>query len=117
MSTKFQDSIAMMQSEIAIPRQNGEPVFKEPWESRAFGMVVALCNQGKYPWDDFKERLIAEINEADCKQRQDDSADFNYYQYWSKAFEKLLVEKGFLKETDLQDRKTEFKSGKRQEVF
>ncbi|WNZ26621.1 nitrile hydratase accessory protein [Leptolyngbya sp. NK1-12] len=106
-----------MQGVAAIPRQNGEPVFTAPWESRAFGMVVALCNQGKYPWDDFKERLIAEIKVADCKQEQISEAEFHYYEYWSTAFEKLLISKGILTKAEIQARKAEFRAGERQEVF
>lgn len=115
--TKLDKSITMMKGTTAIPRQNGEPVFTSPWESRAFGMVVALCNQGKYPWNDFKERLIAEIEVADGKQEQIAEAEFHYYEYWSTAFEKLLVTKGVLTEAEIQARKAEFKSGERQDVF
>lgn len=116
MTVKLDNSIITMQGVAGIPRQNGEPVFTEPWESRAFGMVVALWTQSKYPWDDFKERLIAEIKVADCKQEQT-REEFKYYEYWSTAFEKLLITKGILTDTEIQIRKAEFKSGKRQEVF
>ena len=48
----------------AIPRRNGEPVFNEPWESRVFGAAVALCERGLFEWDEFRDRLIAEIASA-----------------------------------------------------
>src|SRR5215217_2112708 len=48
----------------AAPRKNGELIFAEPWEGRAFGMALAL-NEGRcYPWEDFRRRLIAQIAEA-----------------------------------------------------
>ena len=45
----------------APPRRNGELVFEAPWESRAFGMAVALCEQGLFEWEEFRRCLIAEI--------------------------------------------------------
>jgi nitrile hydratase accessory protein len=69
----------------ALPRSNGELVFSEPWESRVFGMAVALCNQGGYSWDEFREQLIAEIGAAGGEDEQD------YYGRWLAAFENLLI--------------------------
>ncbi|MDT7620396.1 MAG: hypothetical protein QOF99_1297, partial [Pseudonocardiales bacterium] len=36
----------------APPRSNGELVFAEPWESRAFGMAVTLFDAGAFRWPD-----------------------------------------------------------------
>jgi nitrile hydratase accessory protein len=72
----------------AIPRCNGEPVFNEPWESRVFGMAVGLCERGFYDWDEFRERLIAEISSADA--RHEDSA---YYERFIRVLQRLMVEK------------------------
>lgn len=43
----------------APPRSNGELVFAEPWESRAFGMAVTLYDAGVFTWPDFQAALIA----------------------------------------------------------
>ena len=45
----------------APPRANGELVFAEPWESRAFAMAVALCEAGMFTWPQFQAALIARI--------------------------------------------------------
>ncbi|MFC7642380.1 nitrile hydratase accessory protein [Streptosporangium lutulentum] len=45
----------------APPRSNGELVFAEPWESRAFGMAVALHEAGVFTWPRFQAALIARI--------------------------------------------------------
>ena len=45
----------------APPRSNGELVFAEPWESRAFAMAVALCEAGVFTWREFQGALIARI--------------------------------------------------------
>ena len=45
----------------APPRTNGELVFAEPWESRAFGMAVTLYEAGLFTWPQFQAALIARI--------------------------------------------------------
>lgn len=45
----------------APPRSNGELVFSEPWEGRAFGMCVALLERRGLTWDDFRPHLAAQI--------------------------------------------------------
>ena len=50
--------VALMRGETALPRKNGELVFEAPWQARAFGMAVALAQQGRYAWDDFRCQLI-----------------------------------------------------------
>lgn len=41
-------------------------MFDEPWQAHTFAIVVKLCEDGAYPWDDFRDRLIAEIGVADA---------------------------------------------------
>jgi len=76
-------------SPAAIPRRNGEPLFNEPWESRVFGIAVALSERDFYTWDEFRERLIATIAAADA--RGDHSS---YYVRFLSALESLLAAKG-----------------------
>jgi nitrile hydratase accessory protein len=97
---------------LALPRKNGEMVFEEPWESRAFGMAVALTEDQCYPWEDFRQRLIAEIGAADA--RNDPSG---YYERWLAAFEGLLTETGILTREELDERTFEFEFGERDDVF
>jgi nitrile hydratase accessory protein len=80
----------------ALPRRNGELVFHDEWERRVFALTVALCEQGLYSWDDFRDRLIIEIAAAERAERTDVTAFplHTYYENWLAAFEKLLIEKG-----------------------
>jgi nitrile hydratase accessory protein len=91
-----------------VPRKNGELVFEAPWQSRAFGLAVAMSESGAYAWDDFREHLIAEIGEQ--PQRE-------YYANWLEAFEHLLVEDGVLDQAELERRTREYVSMERDEVF
>src|SRR5262249_18525318 len=43
--------VAAMEGATALPRENGELVFDEPWQGRAFGMAVALHEDGLYEWE------------------------------------------------------------------
>jgi len=99
----------------AYPRRNGEPAFDAPWQSRAFGMVVGLHTAGRYPWNDFKERLIDTIASGPCPDAPENTPD--YYCHWVTAFRRLLIEKRILSEAELDSREREFSSGRRQEVY
>src|SRR5262249_16430015 len=41
----------------APPRDNGELVFAAPWESRAFGLALALNEAGLIDWEEFRQAL------------------------------------------------------------
>jgi nitrile hydratase accessory protein len=75
----------------APPRSNGELVFAQPWESRAFGLVMALHNAGAFGWDEFRKRLIARIEAWEYAARPGEC--FNYYRCWVDALEDVLVAK------------------------
>ena len=62
----------------APPRSNGELVFAEPWESRAFAMAVALCEASVFTWREFQEALITRIA------RHEDNSTHGCY-YWALA--------------------------------
>jgi nitrile hydratase accessory protein len=79
----------------APPRSNGELVFAEPWESRAFGMAVTLAEAGAFTWDEFRDRLVARIAVWEAQHGVDDP-DFRYYACWLDALEDLLVGHGTL---------------------
>jgi nitrile hydratase accessory protein len=74
---------------VAPPRSNGELVFNEPWESRAFVMAVSLYEAGVITWPQFHAALIARI--ARWQAALTKSADWNYYQHWLGALEDVLA--------------------------
>ena len=73
----------------APPRSNGELVFAEPWESRAFGMAVSLYEAGAFTWPEFQGALIARINAWQNTAAQGEP--YNYYQLWLDALEDTLA--------------------------
>lgn len=102
MSVTPDQRIGQMDGVAALPRANGELVFAAPWEGRAFGVAVVLHDQGAYPWDDFRDRLIAEIAAAGS-----DELPSGYYACWLASLEKLLIARGILTEAELDARTEE----------
>ena len=43
------------------PTENGEPVFKEPWEAQAFSLVIALHESGVFSWSEWTDALAQAI--------------------------------------------------------
>jgi nitrile hydratase accessory protein len=76
----------------APPRSNGELVFAEPWESRAFGMAVGLHDAGAFTWEQFQAALIARI--ATWEARHPSGEGWSYYRCWLEALEDVLARDG-----------------------
>jgi len=79
----------------APPRSNGELVFEEPWQARVFGLAIALVQAQGLDWEEFRRRLIEEIAAG-----QD--AGGGYYEHWLAALERLVIERGLLREAELE---------------
>lgn len=104
--------VADMGGVAAMPRKNGELVFEAPWQGRAFGMAAALHEAEMYDWNDFRDRLIAQIAAAEKREEP-----FDYYACWLKALESVLTEKGLLGADEIEERTSEFEFGERDEVY
>ncbi|MET8292139.1 nitrile hydratase accessory protein [Streptomyces sp. NPDC005132] len=79
-----------IEGQAAPPRSNGELVFAEPWESRAFGMAVTLYEAGMFTWPQFQAALIARIARWETAPPEDPR--WCYYQHWLGALEDVLAE-------------------------
>jgi len=90
----------------APPRSNGELVFAEPWQGRAFGLTMALVDRGAISYDAFRERLIARI--ASWERTHPDGKDFSYYRCWLEALEDELDEHDLVGAAELTARSSEF---------
>ena len=77
-----------------LPRRNGELVFDAPWESRAFGLAVALDEAGVVDWEEFRARLVARI--AAWERAHPGAESWSYYERWHEALEAVLVERGLV---------------------
>jgi nitrile hydratase accessory protein len=86
----------------APPRRNGELVFEAPWESRLFGVTLALCRGGRFEWEEFRRALIAAI--ADWERGGHSPEDWSYYRCWAAALERVLAEKKLCAPPELDER-------------
>ena len=86
----------------APPRSNGELVFAEPWESRAFGLAVALHAGGAFSWPEFSERLAISI--ARWERNHPPGEEYSYYRRGLEALESLLDERGIVDPAALTER-------------
>jgi nitrile hydratase accessory protein len=75
-----------------LPREEGGPVFREPWEAQAFAMAVALHRRGVFTWNEWAGTLGAEIKRAQVS--GDPDRGDTYYRHWLAALERLAAEKG-----------------------
>jgi nitrile hydratase accessory protein len=111
---KAERLVTDMRGAATLPRKNGEPTFDGPWESHAFGMAIALYDQGHYDWEEFRQRLISEIGDWE-RSEQDEHAVWDYYRHWLASFEALIKDRGLLSEEEIRERTAEFVSGARDE--
>ena len=93
------DAVAYMPGAAALPRRNGEIVFDAPWESRAFGLAVGLSQAGLFPWDEFRESLIASI--AEWETGGHPAEEWSYWERWLDALERLLEAKGIAADAEV----------------
>ena len=75
-----------------IPRDEGGPVFKAPWEALAFGLVVNLHQRGLFSWTEWADALAAVIREAGAA--GDPDRGDTYYLHWVKALERIVIGRG-----------------------
>jgi nitrile hydratase accessory protein len=75
-----------------LPRDEGGPVFREPWEAQAFAMTLVLHKQGLFTWGEWAATLAEEIKRAQAT--GDPDTGETYYRHWLAALERLVAEKG-----------------------
>ncbi len=99
------EAIARATAGIApIPRgDDGEPVFREPWEAQAFAMTLALYERGLFTWTEWAAALSGAIKQAQTTGDCDDGS--TYYQHWLSAIEQLVSDKGIASEQALAARR------------
>ena len=88
-------AVADPSASAAPPRSNGELVFEEPWESRAFGVAVALHDAGVIDFEAFRARLIEEIGEWEAEHGPS-TPGYRYYERWLEALERTLLDAGLV---------------------
>ena len=86
-----------------LPKDNGGPIFAEPWQAQAFAMAVKLSELGYFTWKEWAAALAAELQAAANRGAPDDGSQ--YYHHWLTALENLVSTKGLLTPAALAARK------------
>ena len=73
-----------------------EPVFAEPWQARAFALVLKLAERGHFTSSEWTAVLSRQVAGDDGSR---------YYEHWLAALEKLVVDKGLTDTAALNARK------------
>jgi nitrile hydratase accessory protein len=107
MTTLNQSDSAVNSEKLAalppLPRDEGGPVFAEPWQAQAFALAVKLSEQGHFTWKDWAAALAEEIKAAAGRGEPDDGS--HYYEHWLATLERLVTEKGLSDAAALAARK------------
>jgi len=98
----IQADVNAMTGAEALPRSNGELVFGEPWQARAFGVAVGLIQEQKLDWEAFRRRLIDEVLAWERDHRDSPSDAYEYYERWLAALERLVLETGMVTAEELE---------------
>lgn len=86
------DTPGLVAASPGLPRDEGGPVFREPWEAQAFAMALALHEKGLFTWPEWADALAAAIRGAQAQ--GDPDTGETYYLHWLSALEALAVAKG-----------------------
>lgn len=92
----------------APPRSNGELVFAEPWEGRAFGLTMALVHGGVLDYETFRTALIERIQAWESSAPPEEQ--FRYYRCWLAALEQVLGRAGLISESAVIERSVQFRA-------
>ena len=83
-----------------LPREGGEPVFREPWEAHAFALAVSLHQRGLFTWPEWAQALAMQIAMAQAAGEAD--LGDTYYRHWLAALESLVAAKGASSGSELE---------------
>jgi nitrile hydratase accessory protein len=86
-----------------LPRDEGGPVFAEPWQAQAFALAVKLSEAGHFTWKERAAALADELKAAEARGEPDDGS--HYYEHWLATLERLVMAKGLADEHALSERK------------
>ena len=105
-SSRSDHMAAEPQPLAALPhllRDEGGPVFAEPWQAQAFALAVKLSEQGHFTWKEWAAALAHELQAAANRGEPDDGS--RYYEHWLAALERLVTAKGLADPAALVARK------------
>jgi nitrile hydratase accessory protein len=86
---EVEKALAGLPEGLDIPKDSEGLIFVEPWEARAFSMVVDLNARGRFAWMDFQSLLVEEVSKSERE-----GLGRPYYLNWLIAAERLFERLG-----------------------
>ncbi len=86
-----------------LPRDEGGPVFAEPWQATAFALAVRLSSGGHFTWKEWADAFSEELQADALRGEADDGS--RYYHCWLTALERLVIERDLSTAASLADQK------------
>lgn len=87
------EHISLLRSRSLPVCADGDMVFKEPWEAKAFAIVVTLSNDGHFSWSEWVDCFAEQVTRA-TQVEAEGGVPKTYYEQWVDATEAILVAKG-----------------------
>ncbi len=72
---------------------DADVAFAEPWQAKAFAMVVKLAEAGHFSWPEWVECFSKEVAAATAVEAAGGRPK-SYYEQWLDAAERIMIEKG-----------------------
>ena len=72
---------------------DADVAFAEPWEAKAFAIVVKLAEAGHFTWSEWVECFSQEVAAATAVEAAGGRPK-SYYEQWLDAAERIMVAKG-----------------------
>ncbi len=89
---------------MALPLDTGDALkFFEPWQAKAFAIIVTLARSGHFSWAEWVDCFSKEVAAATAVEAAGGSPK-TYYEQWLTAAEALLINKGVTSRAQLQAR-------------
>lgn len=95
------DPVSLAQAFFAA---GSEANFRDPWEARAFAMIVCMAEAGHFTWREWVDALshqVACATQAAARGEREPT----YYEQWLDAAEALLVARGVTSPEQLRARR------------
>ena len=80
-----------------------ETVFAEPWQARAFALMLKLRERGHFTANEWSTALSEALRALACSDAPDEIS--SYYAQWLAALESLVLAKGLTDAPSLSSRK------------
>jgi nitrile hydratase accessory protein len=93
-----------LESKCLTLSEADEVNFAEPWQAKAFGIIVKMSGDGHFSWAEWVEVFSQEVTAASVAEAAGLPAP-SYYEQWLAAAEKLMVAKGITSREQLAARR------------